>query len=237
MTLLLDHGARADEKLDGPICRALANVETVKLLLARGANARATCGDEISPTEPVLVAAANRGSADVVKTLLAVGADPSGGINGWTPLHAVCRADIARILLDAGAKPTAKSSGGTTPLHSMVGCLDAEGAVALLLQRGADVNALDGDGLTPLLRAAIDAKSGKVMALLLAQGARAKDVTQKTITVGAGINGEDGVEATPGSTALDLAVLAGNEQTAPVLARKGVPQKTTVGTQIPGGAD
>jgi ankyrin repeat protein len=119
----------------------------------------------------------------------------------------------------------------------MVRCLDAEGAVALLLQRGADVNALDGDGLTPLLRAAIDAKSGKVMALLLAQGARAKDVTQKTITVGAGMNGEDGVEATPGSTALDLAVLAGNEQTAPVLARKGVPQKTTVGTQIPGGAD
>jgi ankyrin repeat protein len=82
---------------------------------------------------------------------LATTRDPS---TGWTPLHAVCASrwlrldparapglvDVARMLLDAGADPTALTSGpraGWTPLRCAIAGAANPGIVRLLLERGA----------------------------------------------------------------------------------------------------
>jgi ankyrin repeat protein len=71
--------------------------------------------------------------------------------SGWTPLHLVCasrwhrldpsRADglvaTARLLLDAGADPTARAGNGWTPLRCAVAGASNPAIVRLLLDRGA----------------------------------------------------------------------------------------------------
>lgn len=70
---------------------------------------------------------------------------------GLTPLHSAAilgRADITRLLLDAGADPDARDAGGSTPLHRAF----AAGHVTvarILLDAGADIDAQDQFGVTP----------------------------------------------------------------------------------------
>ena len=76
--------------------------------------------------------------------------------NGYTPLHIAAKknqVDIARLLLDHGAKPNCESKNGYTPLHlaSQEGHTDI---VELLVQRKADVNCRAKPGLTPMHLAA-----------------------------------------------------------------------------------
>ncbi len=79
--------------------------------------------------------------------------------DGWTPLHLAAffgRAELTRILLDAGAEIEAVSGNAIAnrPLHAaLAGKLDPE-VVELLLSRGADVNATAEAGVTPLHLAA-----------------------------------------------------------------------------------
>jgi hypothetical protein len=94
--------------------------------------------------------------------------------DGWSPLHFACaqgRADVALLLLDAGAAPDAATDGvQRTPLHwaSRNGHADA---VRLLLRRGAAYSARDVDGCAPLHLAAAAKDAIDVARLLLEVGA------------------------------------------------------------------
>jgi ankyrin repeat protein len=72
---------------------------------------------------------------------------PIDDVTGETLLHDVCQngvVECARILLDAGADPLAKSSfRHETCLHRAARC-NAVGVVELLLDRGVDINVLGG---------------------------------------------------------------------------------------------
>lgn len=107
-----------------------------------------------TPSAPAdtLHAAAARGDMDVLRRLLALGADVTeADADGATPLHAAAFAghvDAIRVLLDSGARLNSRDRFGFTPLHAAArdGHLDA---VRVLVERGADLEALDETGLTP----------------------------------------------------------------------------------------
>ena len=95
----------------------------------------------------------------IVQSLLDRGVDfnaPDGHRN--TPLHSASslgRLEIARVLLDHGAKPGLGNDQAQTPLHLVsLGSYwsqdDGLGVAKLLLERGADMHARDKDNATPL---------------------------------------------------------------------------------------
>lgn len=108
---------------------------------------------------------------DMVKTLLAFGADTSFVDSGNTPLtisisHGL--RNIVSLLLDAGADVNHAPT-GHTPLSTGIG-FGYENIVSLLLDMGADVNLRDKDGSTPLHDAARK-KSSRLVKELISRGA------------------------------------------------------------------
>ena len=98
--------------------------------------------------------AAELGRIEVVRQHLAAGTDVNdrGGITGLTALHQAAfhgHAEIAALLIEAGADVNAASRRGETPLHSTVYWEHREVA-ALLLANGAAVNAKLENGQPPL---------------------------------------------------------------------------------------
>ena len=114
----------------------------VKLLLARGADVKATTAEDWT----ALHAAADKGHIEVVNLLLTHGADPvAKGKHGRTALHAAAEKghiDVAKVLLVSGADMGATDKDGRTPLHKA--CERGSAAVAhLLIQKGANMEAKD----------------------------------------------------------------------------------------------
>ena len=107
-------------------------------------------------------------------------------------------------LLDAGMKPDARSSVGTTAL--MFAARDIE-KVKLLVERGADVNARAATGITVLTVASRYKGNSDVVRLLLKKGARA--------------NPENVVETRNNATPMFLAVMAGDVETLGLLIDAG----------------
>ena len=128
-------------------------IDTLKLLLAYKPNLEAK--DQIERT-PLLWAATN-GNIELVRTLLASGANIHATNNrGRTALHLAAaetihkeNLDIVRLLLDSMADPCLQSDGGWTPLHNASQSGNAQ-IVAVLLQTKADMNAQLSNGMTPL---------------------------------------------------------------------------------------
>lgn len=105
-------------------------------------------------------------TATAMKLLLAAKANPNTPLpkhftqTGMAPLHWIAydgRADLAAMLLQAGADPSVKSASGSTPLHDAAACTYmnsydpmAAATVKVLAAWGADLAAKDGSGLTPL---------------------------------------------------------------------------------------
>jgi ankyrin repeat protein len=119
--------------------------------------------------------AATLGRADRVRELLAADPTLASAISpdGFTALHypgffgGAGAAEVARLLLEAGSNPRARSDNDfwVMPLHSAASGAHAE-IVELLLAAGADPNALQRHGWTPLHAAAQNGDIRSLEALL-----------------------------------------------------------------------
>ncbi|EED17581.1 ankyrin repeat-containing protein, putative [Talaromyces stipitatus ATCC 10500] len=93
-----------------------------------------------------LMKAVKGGHVNNVTTLLAYNADPNTPLaNGATALHVACNWDhveIARLLIDAGAKVEVVNGDGWRPIHFAAYNYSTK-MVELLVQHGADVTATD----------------------------------------------------------------------------------------------
>jgi len=197
---LLAHGARpgrGPESCQGALHLAVADSAMVALLLASGA---APDEGDCEGQQP-LHRAQEAGNPAVVAQLLAAGAQARARIQpvdiyaprrpGATALQLAVsnnKLAAARLLLDAGAEPSALDSSQTTlntPLllalyryqetvryGSPAGPPVEAAMVDLLLLRGAEIKVADADGTTPLHLAAATGDSALV-AQLLARGAEA----------------------------------------------------------------
>jgi uncharacterized protein len=111
---------------------------------------QARSGDGFAP----LHLAAFFGQADAARFLMERGADVDATGTGWmtgTALHAAAsgqHAGVIKLLLDAGAEPNVRQSGGWTPLHAAVMNGD-EVSERLLLDAGADPTAVNDEGDQP----------------------------------------------------------------------------------------
>jgi ankyrin repeat protein len=157
--------------------------------------------------------------------------------DGMTALHHAAnlsKAECVRILVEKGAKTTAKDLEGKTPFDYVARRFNAP-ACALLLD-GADLNATDGNGRTLLHQAAIQGKTAMVQ-LLLDNGA---DITQPdssgqmalhhAVQKGHGdiidlLAGKTDLvqKDAQGQTVLHLAVAGGDDATVKVLLKHGAP--------------
>jgi len=117
-----------------------ANLEKVRLLVEAGAdvNARSKVG-----MTPLLVAASTAGSIEIVRFLMAHGADLKTPVGGATPLLAAAMAsdlNMARLFVEKGVDVNAATARGDTPLQ-FAAATGNLALVKLLLAKGADVNA------------------------------------------------------------------------------------------------
>jgi ankyrin repeat protein len=141
--------------------------------------ARIEAGDHEGKT--ALYNAAKHGRAEVMRLLLARGANPrvrSGTEAGHTPLHVAAeynQLDAVRVLLDAGVAADIPNNWRQTPLYQLAMLGHARPAeiaiVDLLVEAGADVNAQDRKGFAPIHVAARRANL-PFLRHLIARGAR-----------------------------------------------------------------
>jgi ankyrin repeat protein len=171
------------------------NIEAVKQHLDDGGDVNLTDNDGMTP----LHFAAFKGHKEIVKVLIAEGADVSVSHDGYTPLHAAGNKEIAELLIAKGADVKAKEVDGETSLHYAASEGHKEVA-ELLIANGADVNVTRDDGGTPLYHAA---RWGH------------KNTTALLIAAGADVNAKDDKGRTP----LDRAV--GYTETADLLRKHG----------------
>ena len=112
-------------------------------------------------TAAAFLSAAEEGSLEKVKELLARGVDVNArDEDGHTAVHlAVVKASsgieydckLIELLIDAGVDINAKDNGGRTPLYyALEGSLLCNGPWDLLLDKGCDPNIADTEGRTPL---------------------------------------------------------------------------------------
>jgi hypothetical protein len=169
--------------------RAAATGASVAVAVATKPAARAFAGFPRTPAVAVnmnveqLVAAANRGDIESIKSLLQAEPDVNASdLSGATPLTATAGSrmvtagrEIARMLIARGAKVNVPDREGRLPLHMAASNRDGGEIARLLLDAGADPNAPDPHGDTP---AHLAAEFGftNPLAELLAHGAKV-DVT------------------------------------------------------------
>ncbi|KAH8983016.1 ankyrin repeat-containing domain protein [Lactarius akahatsu] len=180
-----------------------AGVRIVELLLEHGGDANVQNKNQETP----LHVASRCGKLEIIRALLGhapvknarsqtlsqtawrLGLRGSGAdVNAltkdnWTPLHSACswgRLEIARLLLDHGAKANAETDYGETPLHTATNGKyepqeDGVRIAQLLLERGVDANAQRKDNYTPLHAASYYGRL-EIVRLLLVHGAKADTV-------------------------------------------------------------
>lgn len=136
------------------------------------AGAAVKSGSDLEIASPLLLAVTE--NLDMLSPLLKAGADPKEPSTRdlVTPLHFASTAEIAKLLLDAGADANAVNAEGQTPLHVTY----YPELVELLVSRGANPNAKDKRGLKPL--DSVVARGGQdssVFEALLKHGALVED--------------------------------------------------------------
>ena len=135
----------------------------------------------------LLMIAATKGNADIVRLLIDAGADPNGtGDDVRSPLSRAAfmsHFDVARLLVQAGAKVNIRknlSKAGETILAHFVN-LERVELVKLLLEQGANADTGDKFGWTPLMNAVHRQDLEMVQLLLPHSNPRIK--SEKEITV------------------------------------------------------
>ena len=154
---------------DSPVADASmqGDVETVRLLLADGADVQTARADGLT----ALHWAAMRSNVELTETLIYAGANLEAvtRLGQHTPLHVASKSGqetVVKALLTAGSSPHALTSSGVTALHLAARAGNAEAVVALL-DAGADVNAQESNwGQTPLMFAAASNRLGPVNVLM-----------------------------------------------------------------------
>ncbi|KAF9766663.1 hypothetical protein IL306_000896, partial [Fusarium sp. DS 682] len=147
------------------------NIEVVKMLLEKGADAGAATKDG----RTLLLLALRNGHVEIAKMLLEKRADATAADeDGLTPLHIASKhghLEIAKMLLEKGADATAADKYGSTPLYEASQNGHVEIA-KMLLKKGADATAADKYGWTPLYEAS---RKGhvEIAKMLLEKGADA----------------------------------------------------------------
>ena len=133
-----------------------------------------------------LADAAMAGDAESVRRLLTEDRSLAGEYTdeGWTALHLAGSAEIAALLLDAGADINARNlhkefGPGNSPLSAAV-YQDRHEVVKLLIERGADLNQGDNAGWTPLHLAAANGRL-ETARMLLEAGASTNVRTEEAI--------------------------------------------------------
>ncbi len=128
-------------------------------------------------TTPLHLAVARRGVADLVRALLAAGADPLAvDADGQHALHIaaeVAEPEVIMSLIASGAKINEEDGDGFTPLHrALRGPATSDpqppelASVAMLIDLGADLTAASDEGITPLMLAAAYAQDAELWALV-----------------------------------------------------------------------
>ena len=169
-------------------------------------------------TTPLLAAVQNKMMPEVVRALLAGGANPNlANSQGRTALMEAVVAntfedDTVKALLAARPAINAQENEGATAL--LLACINGQrpSYVSLLIAAGADVNLPDKRGRTPLLAAsAFENRNGSF-------GAESAAILQQLITAGADIKARNAAN----ETALMLAIRAEREDIAKLLLVAGV---------------
>jgi ankyrin repeat protein len=166
----------------------VANPEKVRLLVDAGADVNARSKQGMTP---LLIAANNAGSAEIVRFLLSKGAKVDS-----TALIAAAGAgdlDMVRLLAEQGADINAATPSGDTPLH-FAASVGNVAMVKLLLGKGANVNAATTD--------AVKVKKGPVAlnhltALMFAAPYGTPVLVRTLIDAGAKVNARDIRDMTP----------------------------------------
>ncbi|MBI2686199.1 MAG: ankyrin repeat domain-containing protein [Acidobacteria bacterium] len=155
---------------------AFGTMETMKLLLAKGAAVNAKNRRASTPLHWAI-----RDEAKV-RLLLDAGADKDARqADGRSIVYQAASAgnanNMLRLLLDKGADPNAATANGQTPLINAAGRGDVE-AMRLLLAKKADPHARSGTGGNALMAAA-NSRNPRAVELLLELGADPNAVTKK----------------------------------------------------------
>jgi ankyrin repeat protein len=167
----------------------------------------------INAAESPVADAAARGDREAVKSLLKQAADVNAAQgDGMTALHWAAMngdADLAQMLIVAGANVKATTRLGTyTPLY-LASQHGHAGVIQALVKAGGDVKAGTPNGTTPLM---VAAASGEV------------DAVRVLIDSGADVNAKDGVR---GQTPLMYAAASNRAAVIELLAAKGADLKAT----------
>jgi ankyrin repeat protein len=210
--LLLDRGAAVNARMkDGTTALVTAarraNLDAVRLLLARGADPRT---DAVERTELLRLMFGER--TEIGQVLAAAGIEPTSLMpREGAPVNTLPTLSdptLVRELLDRGVSPNPRGRFPVLANAVFEGHLET---VRLLLERGADPNARGQHQVTPLMMAAAATRPDLAIVRLL-------------IERGATVDARD--EA--GRTALDWALLQGDTPVVELLRKAGSPPSTTL---------
>ena len=181
----------------------VGNLEKVRLLVDAGADVNARSKQGMTP---LLIAANNAGSAEIVRLLLAKGADPKATAEGGTTLLAAATAndlDMVRLFIEKGVDVNAADAKGNTPLQFAASNGNLV-MVKLLLSRGAAVDTAT-TGATKVRKGPV--ALNHLTALMFAAPYGTPELLRTLIDAGAKVNGRDIRDMTP----LMLAVSSENQ--------------------------
>lgn len=198
MKILIESGADVNAKnaFEATALMWCANdLEKTRLLLDKGANANAKSKQGRTP---LMVAAAGNGASEIVKMLLAKGADVSARDHSKSSalLDALDANDNAsiRMLIDAGADLNVRSESGDTPLMIASSYGNVE-AMRELLSKGADVNAVSAPETDHVKNGPI--ALGNFTALMYSAPFGGRQAVQVLLDAGAKVNVQDVRGMTP----------------------------------------
>ncbi len=185
---LIERGAdvcvRGNKGLTALHCAASSgNLPLVDVLLTRGADSNAALDetDDEGAGFPPIAIALGKGHTEVVRRLLAAGANPNMrfGINAMTPMFIAALglpASLAamRLAYEAGGEINTRNRNGMTVLHVAIN-MEKFSAVQTLIEMRADINASENQGLSPISYAA-NKGAFQVVETLINAGAKVSPV-------------------------------------------------------------